>query len=166
MTIINFKRPEIDFTGMDIHFFTAMRNQPIGYQVVVPADGEIKWDVAPFGSVTIDGDVEAALPHLLAWIDPAAICHQDLTWRQAIADNLRAGLTVDLDTLPVGVLRRQTGEAVGKTAGTSAYSKANTTDDTTDETADLPRGWTHASMVEAAAYARLSSRTRGRIDRW
>lgn len=161
MTIISFNRPQIDFTGKDVHYFIAMRNQPIGYQVVVPVAGEITWDVAPFGSVTIDGDVEEALPHLLAWIDPKAICIDELTWRQAIADNLREGLPVDLDTLPEGVLRNP--KFASPVASATNYAGGADADIVEE---DLPRGWTHASMMDAAACARLEQRTRGRIDRW
>jgi hypothetical protein len=104
-TTIKFKRPEIDFSDKDIHFFIAMRNVPIGYEVTVPGAGEIDWATRPFGTVTISGDIEAALPHILAWIDADAAASDKLTWRESIADTLRSGGEVDLDALPAGVLR-------------------------------------------------------------
>lgn len=149
-TIIKFTRPEIDFSKADVHFFIAMRNQPIGYEVVVPDSGTIDWATRPFGTVTISGDVEAALPHILAWIDPEAIVIDAYTWHDAIADALRNGTEVNLDTLPAGVLRHP-GQGEGKVAATES-------DD------DPATGWTHSSMVEAAVCAAFERRSG--IDKW
>ena len=82
-----------------------MRNVPIGYEVTVPEAGEIDWATRPFGTVTIGGDVDAALPHILAWIDADAAASDKRTWRETIAATLRSGGDVDLDALPAGVLR-------------------------------------------------------------
>ncbi len=147
-TIIKFARPEIDFSKADVHFFIAMRNQPIGYEVVVPDSGAIDWATRPFGTVTISGDVEAALPHILAWIDPEATVIDIYTWREAITEALRNGVEVNLDTLPAGVLRHP---GQGKVEAVESDDEPAT-------------GLTHASMVDAAACAALERRTG--IDKW
>lgn len=143
-TIIKCARPEIDFTDKDIHFFAAMRNQPISYEVAVPGEGEIRWDVRPFGEVTVIGDIEEALPHILAWVKPDVIVAEGWTWRDAIAETMSLGGSVNFDQLPEDILYATLPEV--------------------EEEDDLPRGWTASAMVDAAVCDGLQRRTG--IDKW
>lgn len=59
----------------------------------------------PMGKVSIEGDVELALPALLAWINPfARVEGTGWSWRAAIAESMRSHQTVDFDGLPPGVV--------------------------------------------------------------
>lgn len=70
----------------------------------VPAPLEFR----PFGELTIAGDVAAALPAVLAWIDPGAIVNTlGLSWRNAISAILVLEGSFNIDKLPAGVLLEQ-----------------------------------------------------------
>ncbi len=59
----------------------------------------------PFGNLSIEGDVQAALPAVLAWINnEAMLVGSGWSWQDAVSETLLRGDSVNIERLPAGVI--------------------------------------------------------------
>ena len=111
-------------TGLGTKTYVCCQNTPVDAALLDPfsvgecvsrtavlkLSGEVPapLDFRPFGELTIAGNVAAALPAVLAWINPAAsLSNIGMPWRDAISAMLMLEGTFNIDKLPAGVLLEQ-----------------------------------------------------------
>jgi hypothetical protein len=113
-----------DTTGLGTKTYVRCENMPfddalldpflvgecVSRTAVLKLSGEVPapLEFRPFGVVTIAGDVVAALPAVLAWINPeATVSNIGLTWHRVISAMLEKEGSFNIGTLPAGVLLEQ-----------------------------------------------------------
>ncbi len=111
-------------TGLGTKTYVRCQNKPVDaalldpYSVgecvsrtaVLKLSGEVPapLEFRPFGELTIAGDVVAALPAVLAWINPeATVSDIGLFWHRVISAMLEREGSFNIDKLPAGVLLEQ-----------------------------------------------------------